>query len=127
MDIIYKQYINYANIGDLYFTVKNLLKSEDDKTTLLIKMKRINNVYKSIKLRICELIRNKIIPDGVFFEEDRTFMLNAINKKYPHFTFTDAGITALLNINDETLQKLTKRYDEMLNDIYKSYIDIDLL
>ena len=124
MDIIYKQHINYINTGDLYFIIKNLLQSEDDKTTLLIKMKRINNIYKSIKLRICELIRNKIIPDNVFFEEDRTFMLNAINKKYPHFTFTDAGITSLLNVNDEILQKLTKRYDEMLQDIYKSYVDL---
>lgn len=124
MEIIYKQYINYINIDDLYSLVKNLLQSEDDKTTLLIKMKRINNIYKSIKLRICELIRNKIIPDSVFFEEDRTFILNAINKEYPHFTFTKSGITALLNSNDEILQNLIKRYDKMLTDIYKSYIDL---
>lgn len=124
MEIIYKQHIDYVNIDDFYFIVKNLLQSENDKTTLLINMKRINNIYKSIKLRICELIRNKTIPKNFFFEEDRTFILNTINKEYPHFTFTNSGIKALLNVNDEILQNLTKRYDKMLTDIFETYINL---
>lgn len=102
--IIYKQDLKTNELFNLYDSI-----TSEDKTTLLIYMKKINNVRKSIKLRICELIRGKKI-ENEFFEEDRSFILNNINSEHPHFIFTENGLEALKNVNDALLNEYVNDY-----------------
>lgn len=122
MSIIYKQDINIENIYNVYDGVLSKCKTFEEKTNLIILMKKINNVHKSIKLRICELIRttNLICP---FFEENRTFVLNTINEDYPHFIFTKHGITALKLIEDEKLTNYVESYLKLLQLINTTFKD----
>lgn len=120
MNLIYRPNIDIKNIEDYYFRVKNTISSNDERVELLIKMKRINNVYKSIKYRINDLKREHIIPEDAFFEENRTFALNKLNE-YTHFIFTNKGIEDLENIKDNQLYVLVERYDTLLSLITSCY------
>lgn len=115
--IIYKQDLKIETLYNLYndAMTRNTINDEN-KTVLTIYMKKINNVRKSIKLRICELIRENKLQDD-FFEEDRTFILNNLNTEHPHFIFTENGLKSLASLNDDKMNCYVNDYLIYLDNI----------